>query len=73
MGRENRIADSFLRSSFRPNESEKLRPVRPMSLVTAPLGVKAEHAMSRRTLEAAFACDLFIVGSRFVMSLAGAQ
>ncbi|WP_284272926.1 sulfite exporter TauE/SafE family protein [Bradyrhizobium iriomotense] len=47
--------------------------VMPMSLVTAPLGVKAAHAMSKRTLEAAFGCYLFIVGSRFVISLLGAQ
>ncbi|MBB4374675.1 putative membrane protein YfcA [Bradyrhizobium sp. cir1] len=47
--------------------------VMPMSLVTAPLGVKAAHAMSKRTLEAAFGCYLFIVGSRFVLSLVGGQ
>lgn len=45
--------------------------VMPMSLVTAPLGVKAAHAMSKRTLETAFGCYLFIVGSRFVVSLLG--
>ncbi|MBR0825009.1 sulfite exporter TauE/SafE family protein [Bradyrhizobium manausense] len=44
--------------------------VMPMSLVTAPLGVKAAHAMSKRTLETAFGCYLLIVGSRFVVSLA---
>lgn len=43
--------------------------VMPTSLLTAPLGVKAAHAMSKRTLEIAFGCYLFIVGSRFVMSL----
>ena len=47
--------------------------VMPMSLVTAPLGVRAAHAMSKRTLEVAFGCYLFIVGSRFVMSLIGGQ
>src|SRR4051812_38743291 len=47
--------------------------VMPMGLVTAPLGVKAAHAMSKRTLEVAFGCYLFIVGSRFVMSLLGGQ
>jgi uncharacterized membrane protein YfcA len=47
--------------------------VMPMSLVTAPLGVRAAHAMSKRTLEAAFGCYLFIVGSRFVMTLVGGQ
>ena len=43
--------------------------VMPTSLVTAPLGVRAAHAMSKRTLEMAFGCYLFIVGSRFVISL----
>src|SRR3977135_2137982 len=41
----------------------------PTSPLTAPLGVKAAHAMSKRTLEMAFGCYLFIVGSRFVISL----
>jgi uncharacterized membrane protein YfcA len=41
----------------------------PTSLLTAPLGVKVAHAMSKRTLEIAFGCYLFIVGSRFVISL----
>jgi uncharacterized membrane protein YfcA len=43
--------------------------VMPTSLSTAPLGVRAAHAMSKRTLETAFGCYLFIVGSRFVISL----
>ena len=47
--------------------------VMPMSLVTAPLGVRAAHAMSKRTLEVAFGCYLFIVGSRFVLSLLGGK
>ncbi|MDE2375644.1 sulfite exporter TauE/SafE family protein [Bradyrhizobium sp.] len=47
--------------------------VMPTSLVTAPLGVRAAHAMSKRTLEMAFGCYLFIVGSRFVMSLLSGQ
>jgi uncharacterized membrane protein YfcA len=47
--------------------------VMPTSLVTAPLGVMAAHAMSKRTLEVAFGCYLFIVGSRFVISLATGQ
>jgi uncharacterized protein len=42
----------------------------PTGLLVAPLGVKAAHAMSKRTLEMAFGCYLFIVGSRFVLSLA---
>ena len=43
--------------------------VMPTSLLVAPLGVRAAHAMSKRTLEIAFGCYLFIVGSRFVISL----
>ena len=41
----------------------------PTSLLTAGLGVRVAHAMSRRMLEVAFGCYLFIVGSRFVLSL----
>jgi uncharacterized membrane protein YfcA len=41
----------------------------PTGLLVAPLGVKAAHAMSKRTLEMAFGCYLLIVGSRFVVSL----
>jgi uncharacterized membrane protein YfcA len=47
--------------------------VMPMSLWTAPLGVKAAHAMSKRMLETAFGCYLFIVGGRFVISLISGQ
>jgi uncharacterized membrane protein YfcA len=43
--------------------------VMPTSMMTAPLGVRAAHAMSKRTLEMAFGCYLFIVASRFVISL----
>jgi uncharacterized protein len=43
--------------------------VMPTSLLTAPLGVRAAHAMSKRTLELAFGGYLLIVGSRFVISL----
>jgi len=43
--------------------------VMPTSLLTAPLGVRAAHAMSKRGLEIAFGSYLFIVGSRFVISL----
>src|SRR5471032_2649269 len=39
--------------------------VMPTSLLTAPLGVKVAHALSKRTLEMAFGCYLFSVGSRF--------
>jgi uncharacterized membrane protein YfcA len=41
----------------------------PTSLLVAPLGVKAAHAMSKRQLEMAFGIYLFIVGSRFVVAL----
>src|SRR5579871_4728328 len=47
--------------------------VMPMSLWTAPLGVKAAHAMSKRMLEIAFGSYLFIVGGRFVLSLVNGQ
>src|SRR6201994_4939243 len=47
--------------------------VMPTSLLTARLGVRAAHAMSKRTLEIAFGCYLFIVGSRFVISLLNGQ
>jgi uncharacterized membrane protein YfcA len=43
--------------------------VMPTSLLTAGLGVRVAHAMSKRTLEIAFGCYLSIVGSRFVLSL----
>jgi len=47
--------------------------VMPTSLLTAPLGVKVAHAMSKRTLEMAFGCYLLIVASRFVISLLSGQ
>jgi uncharacterized membrane protein YfcA len=47
--------------------------VMPTSLLTAPLGVRAAHAMSKRTLEIAFGCYLFLVGSRFIISLLSGQ
>jgi uncharacterized membrane protein YfcA len=47
--------------------------VMPTSLFTAPLGVRAAHAMSKRALEVAFGCYLFIVGGRFVISLWSGQ
>jgi uncharacterized membrane protein YfcA len=43
--------------------------VMPTGLLVAPLGARAAHAMSRRTLEMAFGCYLLIVGARFVVSL----
>jgi uncharacterized membrane protein YfcA len=47
--------------------------VMPTSLLTAPLGVKAAHAMSKRALEVAFGCYMFIVGGRFAISLISGQ
>ena len=47
--------------------------VMPTSLWTAPLGVRAAHAMSKRMLERAFGTYLFIVGGRFVISLLWGQ
>ena len=47
--------------------------VMPMSLRTAPLGVRVAHALSKRVLEIAFGLYLFIVGGRFVVSLIGGQ
>jgi uncharacterized protein len=41
----------------------------PTSLLTAPLGVRAAHAMAKRTLEVAFGSYMFIVGGRFAISL----
>jgi uncharacterized membrane protein YfcA len=43
--------------------------VMPTSLLTAPLGVRAAHAMSKRMLGTAFGCYLLLVGGRFVISL----
>jgi uncharacterized membrane protein YfcA len=43
--------------------------VMPASLLTAGVGVRVAHAMSKRTLEFAFGCYLLIVGSRFVLTL----
>ena len=47
--------------------------VMPMSLFTAPLGVRAAHALSKRQLEIAFGCYLLIVGGRFMISLVSGQ
>lgn len=47
--------------------------VMPTTLITAPLGVRAAHALSKRQLELAFGCYLFVVGGRFVISLLGGQ
>jgi len=47
--------------------------VMPTTLLTAPLGVRAAHALSKRKLELAFGCYLFIAGGRFVISLVSGQ
>ena len=43
--------------------------VMPTTLLTAGLGVRVAHAMSKRMLEVAFGSYLLIVGSRFAISL----
>jgi uncharacterized protein len=43
--------------------------VMPTSLLTAPLGVRVAHALSKKTLERAYGSYLFIVGTRFAISL----
>lgn len=43
----------------------------PVSVWTAPLGVKLAHSMSKRTLELAFGSFLLLVSLRFVFSLLG--
>jgi uncharacterized protein len=43
--------------------------VMPTSLLTAPLGVRVAHAMSKKTLERSYGAYLFIVGTRFAISL----
>ena len=47
--------------------------VMPTSLLTAPLGVKVAHAMSKKTLERSYGAYLFIVGTRFAISLWNGQ
>jgi uncharacterized membrane protein YfcA len=43
--------------------------VMPTSLMTAPLGVRVAHALSKKTLERAYGSYLLIVGARFAISL----
>src|SRR5712691_5887039 len=43
----------------------------PVSSFTAPYGARLAHALSKRRLEIAFGCFLFIVCVRFVVSLLG--
>jgi uncharacterized protein len=47
--------------------------VMPTTLITAPLGVKVAHALSKRALETAFGIYMFIVGGRFAISLLNGQ
>jgi uncharacterized protein len=43
--------------------------VMPTSLLTAPLGVRVAHALSKKTLERAYGTYMLIVGTRFAISL----
>jgi uncharacterized membrane protein YfcA len=43
----------------------------PVSVWTAPLGVKLAHSLAKRTLERAFGVFLLLVSLRFIASLAG--
>jgi uncharacterized membrane protein YfcA len=43
--------------------------VMPTTLITAPIGVRVAHALSKRALEMAFGVYMFIVGGRFAISL----
>jgi uncharacterized membrane protein YfcA len=47
--------------------------VMPTSLLTAPLGVRVAHAMSKKTLERTYGAYLLIVGTRFAISLWNGQ
>ena len=42
----------------------------PLTLATAPLGVRAAHALDRRRLETGFGCFMLLVAARFAWSLA---
>jgi uncharacterized membrane protein YfcA len=43
----------------------------PLTVLTAPLGVKIAHALPRRTLEISFGIFLMIVAARFIAALLG--
>ena len=43
--------------------------VAPLSVLTAPLGARVAHGVSKRTLEIGFGCFLLAVASRFVVAL----
>jgi uncharacterized membrane protein YfcA len=47
--------------------------VMPTSLLTAPLGVRVAHAMSKKTLERSYGAYLLIFGTRFAISLWNGQ
>ena len=47
--------------------------VMPTSLLTAPLGVRVAHAMSKQALERSYGAYLLIVGTRFAISLWNGQ
>jgi uncharacterized membrane protein YfcA len=47
--------------------------VMPTSLLTAPLGVRVAHAMSKKALERSYGAYLLIVGTRFAISLWNGQ
>lgn len=42
----------------------------PMTLIAAPLGVRAAHALDQRQLEMGFGCFMLLVAARFAWSLA---
>ncbi len=43
--------------------------VAPLSVLTAPLGARVAHGVSKRTLEIAFGCFLLVIASRFAIAL----
>jgi uncharacterized protein len=43
--------------------------IAPLSVLTAPLGARVAHGISKRTLEVAFGCFLLAVASRFAAAL----
>ncbi|MNL86605.1 Sulfite exporter TauE/SafE [compost metagenome] len=43
----------------------------PITLLVAPLGVRAAHAMNRRQLETGFGIFMILIAARFLYSLYG--
>lgn len=43
--------------------------IMPVTLITAPLGVRLSHALSRRWLEGTFGVFLLVVGTQFLLSV----